>query len=79
MAAVLTAVYIRYNVNTSLVLNDILLFSVPYVSALFISRCQALVRMKKNTSVQHIVITLREISAFCNICEFCCLEIGTES
>jgi len=61
MAAVLTAVYIRCNVNTSLVFNDILLFSVPHVSALIISRFQALVRMKNKTSVQHIVITRREI------------------
>jgi len=63
MAAVLTAVYIRYTVNTTLVFNDILLFSVPHVSALIISRCQALVRTKNKTSVQHIVITWREISA----------------
>jgi hypothetical protein len=62
MAAVLTAVYIRYNVNTWLVLNDILLYSVPHVSTLIISRCQALVRMKKKSSVQNIVITLLEIS-----------------
>jgi hypothetical protein len=62
MAAVLSAVYIRYNANILFVLNDSLLFSVPHVSALIISRCQALVRMKNKPSVQYIVITLREIS-----------------
>ena len=55
-------VYIRYNVNTSLVLSDIPLFIVPHVSALIISRCQALVRMSNKTSLQHIAIILREIS-----------------
>jgi len=65
-------------VNTSLVLNDILLFGVPHVSALIISRCQPLVRMKSKTSVQHSHYTERDLSLiiFANVR---CLEAETES